>query len=105
MTSRKSLSPDFGEPPGTLSPPEVTGQTAEVLALIREHGPILNVDLKITFGITEAAARVFQLVDMGFNIIRIRVGTQFCHGRIRHGLVAYATGTPEWLQPAGRDAK
>jgi hypothetical protein len=96
-----NLALDFGEPPCALNPPEVTGQTAQVLALIRAHGPILNVDLKLTYGVTEAAARVFQLVDMGFNIVRTRVGTKFCHGRIRHGLVAYSLGLPNWTPPAG----
>ena len=95
-----NLALDFGEPP-VIKPRDPDGQAGQVLRLIREHGPILTVDLKLTYGITEAGARVFELIAIGFNINRISVGTLFCHGRLRRGLVAYATGTPEWVPPSG----
>lgn len=90
----------FGDAP-LVKPHDPDGQAGQVLRLIRERGPILNVDLKLTFGITEAGARVFELVDGGYNIIRVRVGSKFCHGRMRRGLVAYALAFPEWFPPKG----
>ena len=88
----------FGDAPA-VKPRDPDGQAGQVLRLIRERGPILNVDLKLTFGITEAGARVFELIESGYNVVRVRVGSKFCHGRMRRGLVAYALASPEWFPP------
>lgn len=83
----------------TRKPPLVSGQRAEVLALIRKHGPILNVALKMDHGITESAARVHELREMGFNIhTNIHEGVMF-RGRERRNVAEYSMGTPEWPHP------
>lgn len=83
----------------TNKPPIVTGQAAEVLALIRAYAPILNVALKIEHGITESAARVHELREMGFNIqTRILPSITF-RSRERRNVAEYSMGIPEWSRP------
>ena len=51
------------------TPPLVAGQCAEVLSLIRKHGPVLSLDLTANHAIPETAARVHDLRAKGFNIV------------------------------------
>ena len=76
--------------------PIVSGQTAEVLSLIRQHQPILSFVLTADYAIPEAAARVHDLRELGFNIItHIKFGVMF-RGRLRRKAAYYSLGTPEW---------
>ncbi len=75
--------------------PIVSGQTAEVLSLIRQHQPILSFVLTADYAIPEAAARVHDLRELGFNIItHIKFGVMF-RGRLRRKAAYYSLGTPE----------
>ena len=81
------------------TPPQVTGQCAQVLNLIRERQPIISFDLTCTEIIPEAAARVHDLRCMGFNILTtIHPAVEF-RGVIRRNVASYSLGTPEWPQP------
>ncbi|MCO6427128.1 helix-turn-helix domain-containing protein [Nitrosomonas communis] len=81
----------------TASQPIVTGQCAQVLSLIRQHGSILSFTLTADHAIPEAAARVHDLRNKGFNIItKIEQKITF-RGRIRRNVARYSLGTPEWL--------
>lgn len=79
--------------------PHVTGQCAEVLALISEHQPLLSFVLTADHAIPEAAARVHDLRCMGFNIITRIVPTVNFRGRIRRNAALYSLGFPEWPCP------
>lgn len=79
--------------------PLVTGQCAEVLALIRQHGPILSLELTANHAIPEAAARVHDLRNMGFNIRTIINKQVFFRGRPRRNVATYALGSPDWPSP------
>lgn len=84
---------------GQFTAPIVSGQCAEVLALIREHGPVLSFSLTADHAIPEAAARVHDLRAMGFNIqTRILPCVTF-RGRERRNVAKYSMGTPEWPHP------
>ncbi len=99
---RKKRSLDLGEPPSPTSPRKDTGHTSQVQALIREHGPIISVDIKHKYGTTEAVARVFKPVDCGFNVVQ--AGTRFWHSYVRHWLVAHVIDTPQ-RQPVDDHAR
>ncbi len=82
-----------------MKPPTVSGQNAEVLALIRQHQPVLSFVLTADHAIPEAAARVHDLRTMGFNIVtRIVPEAQF-RGRIRRNAALYSLASPEWPCP------
>lgn len=83
----------------TRKPPLVTGQCAEVLALIREHGPILSFTLTADYAIPETAARVHDLREKGFNIQTIILPSVNFKGRERRKVAEYSMGTPEWPHP------
>lgn len=79
--------------------PVVTGQCAEVLALIRQHGPILSLELTANHAIPEAAARVHDLRQKGFNILTVINPVVIFRGRQRRNVATYALGSPDWPSP------
>ncbi|GHU18704.1 hypothetical protein FACS189475_04620 [Betaproteobacteria bacterium] len=79
--------------------PIVTGQCAEVLALIRERQPVLSFVLTADHAIPEAAARVHDLRNLGFNIQTRIVPEIVFRGRVRKNAALYSLGSPEWLNP------
>jgi hypothetical protein len=79
--------------------PTVGGQNAEVLALIRQHQPILSFTLTADHAIPETAARVHDLRGMGFNIITRIVPEVTFRGRVRRNAALYSLSTPEWSEP------
>lgn len=79
--------------------PQVTGQCAEVLNLIRNNGPILSFVLTADCAIPEAAARVHDLRGKGFNILTtIKPEVKF-RGRTRRNVALYSLGSPAWPAP------
>lgn len=82
-----------------MNQPIVTGQRAEVLALIREYGPILSLVLTAEYAIPETAARVHELREMGFNIQRVILPSVMFRGRERRNVAEYSLGVPEWRAP------
>ena len=79
--------------------PLVTGQCAEVLSLIRKHGPVLSLELTANHAIPETAARVHDLRAKGFNIVTEILPTVMFRGRTRHKVARYSLGAPEWPSP------
>lgn len=79
--------------------PIVTGQCAEVLTIIRQHQPILSLTLTADFAIPEAAARVHDLRNLGYNVITEINSEIVFRGRVRRGVASYSLGTPEWSKP------
>ncbi|BAK75346.1 hypothetical protein NH8B_0511 [Pseudogulbenkiania sp. NH8B] len=82
----------------TATPPAVSGQCAEVLAILRER-PAYNVELKMEYGITESAARVFELIGQGFNIVTMIEPEITYKGRVRRRVARYTLRTPAWPRP------
>lgn len=80
-------------------PPIVTGQCAQVLALVRQEQPILSLHLTAEHAIPEAAARIHDLRGMGFNILTTIHSTIVFRGVERRKVASYALGTPEWPRP------
>lgn len=84
---------------GHSTAPIVSGQCAEVLALIREHQPLLALALPFEYGIPQYAARIHDLRELGFNIqTRILSSVSF-RDRERRNVAEYHIGTPEWPRP------
>lgn len=83
----------------TGKPPEVTGQTAQVLNLIRRHQPILSLTMTADHAIPEAAARVHDLRAMGFNVLTTIHSSVIFRGVERRNVASYSLGVPEWLAP------
>ena len=81
------------------TPPIVSGQCAQVLALIRQHQPILSLVLTAEHAIPEAAARIHDLRGMGFNILTTIHSTAVFHGVERRKVASYSLGTLEWPHP------
>lgn len=81
------------------TPPIVTGQCAQVLNLIREHGPILSFEMTANCAIPEAAARVHDLRAAGYNIITTILAEVEFRGTVRRKAAKYSLGTPEWPAP------
>lgn len=77
-------------------PPIVTGQCAQVLSLIREHQPILSFVMTADHAIPEAAARVHDLRDKGFDILTTILSEVEFRGQIRRNAALYSLGSPEW---------
>ena len=90
---------------GHSTTPIVTGQRAEVLALIREHGPILSLTLTADYAIPETAARVHELLALGFNVQRQIIASVMFRGRERRNVAAYSMGVPEWPRPGWLDGR
>ena len=84
---------------GVKQAPLVTGQCAEVLSLIRKHGPILSLELTANHAIPETAARVHDLRAKGFNIVTEILPAVIFRGRERHKVARYSLGCPEWPSP------
>lgn len=82
-----------------MKAPQVTGQCAEVLTLIRQHQPLLSFVLTADHAIPEAAARVHDLRAMGFNIITRIAGKVSFRGCTRRKAAFYSLGSPEWPYP------
>lgn len=80
-------------------PPIVKGQCALVLELIREHQPILSFVMTADLAIPEAAARIHDLRELGFNIQTRRESKVVFRGRERRKAAFYSLGTPEWPRP------
>ncbi|UTH72511.1 helix-turn-helix domain-containing protein [Chromobacterium sp. IIBBL 290-4] len=84
-------------------PPTLTGQRAEVMQIIREYGyrsvPLYSLTLTGEFSIPEAAARIHELREMGFNILSIIHPEILYRGRVRRGVAQYVLGTPAWPRP------
>ncbi len=80
-------------------PPIVTGQCSQVLALIRQHQPILSLVMTSDNAIPEAAARVHDLRGMGFNVLTTIHATVVFRGVERRKVASYSLGTPEWPRP------
>jgi hypothetical protein len=79
--------------------PEVTGQCAQVLRIVREQGPVLSFTLTADLAIPETAARVHDLRAKGFNIrTQIHPEIEF-RGVIRRNAATYSLGVPEWPAP------
>ena len=83
----------------SVKPPEVTGQTAQVLNLIRRHQPILSLTMTADNAIPEAAARVHDLRAMGFNVLTTIHSSVIFRGVERRNVASYSLGTPEWPAP------
>lgn len=81
------------------TPPVVSGQTAQVLNLIREHQPFLSFRGTADFAIPEFAARVHDLRAMGFDV-RTRIEPKVIfRGRERRNAAFYSLGAPEFPAP------
>lgn len=91
----------FADEPA-FKPPLVTGQCAQVLALIREHQPLLSLELTANHAIPETAARVHDLRAMGWNIITTILPSVIFRGVERRNVALYSLGAPEWIPPGGR---
>lgn len=79
--------------------PLVTGQSAQVLSLIRQHQPLLSLVLTADHAIPEAAARVHDLRAKGYNIQTQIIPEVRFRGAIRRKVAMYSLGTPEWPAP------
>lgn len=88
-----------------MKTPQVTGQCAEVLALIRQHQPLLSFVLTADHAIPEAAARVHDLRSMGFNIVTRIAGKVTFRGCTRRNAAFYSLGSPEWPCPGFLDGE
>ena len=80
-------------------PPEVTGQTAQVLYLIRRYQPILSLTMTADHAIPEAAARVHDLRAMGWHIQTTIHSSVIFRGVERRNVASYSLGVPEWPAP------
>ena len=79
--------------------PQVTGQCAEVLSIIRQNQPVLSFTLTADHAIPETAARVHDLRAAGYNIITVIVPAVEFRGKTRRNAALYSLGTPEWPRP------
>jgi len=84
-------------------PPRLTGQRAEVMQILREYAsrnvPCYSLNLTGECSIPEAAARVHELRQMGFNVIPIIHPEIIYKGRSRRRIAQYVIGSPEWPRP------
>jgi hypothetical protein len=76
--------------------PQVTGQCAQVLGPIRQHQPLR---FTADYAIPEAAARVHNLRNIGFNITATILPEVEFRGVIRRNAAFYSLGSPEWPRP------
>lgn len=77
----------------------MTGQCAQVPALIREHQPLLSLELTANHAIPETAARVHDLRAMGWNIITTILPSVIFRGVERRNRVARIRSEVEWIPP------
>lgn len=85
-------------------PPQVTGQCAEVLHLLRTLQPAPSFILTADHAIPEAAARIHELRAKGYNILTVIEPKFQFRGVIRRNVALYSLGTPEWPAPGFLDA-
>lgn len=83
----------------TKLPPAVSGQCAQVLAVLRERPSVLSFELTAGLAIPEAAARIHDLRGKGFNIITIIEPQIAFRGQVRRKVARYVLGAPEWPSP------
>lgn len=81
------------------TPPIVTGQSAQVYALIKANPGIPSLEMTATHAIPEAAARVHDLRAKGYNILTTIQPTVIFRGVERHNVASYSLGSPEWPRP------
>jgi hypothetical protein len=81
------------------TPPVITGQSAQVYALIKEHPGIPSLELTANHAIPEAAARVHDLRAKGYNILTTIHPTVIFRGVERRNVASYSLGTPPWPRP------
>ncbi len=78
--------------------PMVDGQCAEILSILK-RGPVLSLVLTADYAIPEAAARVHDLRNRGFNVITNIQPEVVFRGRIRKRVALYSLGNPAWPRP------
>lgn len=84
-------------------PPIVSGQCADVLALIRQLQPVLSFTLTAEHAIPETAARVHDLRVRGYHVITTILPAVEYRGQIRRNVAQYSLGAPEWPRPGFLD--
>ncbi|ENO3941155.1 helix-turn-helix domain-containing protein [Aeromonas veronii] len=87
-----------GQHNASHKPPIVSGQQAEVLSILR-RSPTLSLNLTADYAIPEAAARIHELRERGFNIETVLQDSVIFRGRERHGVALYVLKHPEWPRP------
>jgi len=81
-----------------LDAPFVDGQCAEILSILK-RGPVLSFVFTADYAIPEAAARVHDLRNRGFNIITNIQSEVVFRGKIRKRVALYSLGNPAWPRP------
>ncbi len=103
MPNKKKGHPNEGGPKDSSGrdhrPPDVTGQCAEVLELLRTEGAVLSFRMTAELAIPEAAARVHDLRGMGFHVQTTILPEVEFRGRIRRNVALYSLGVPSWPAP------
>lgn len=79
--------------------PIVTGQRAEVLSVLKTEGAVLSFRLTADLAIPEAAARIHELREMGFNVLTLILPEVEFRGLVRRNVGLYSLGTPVWPRP------
>ncbi|WP_270687983.1 helix-turn-helix domain-containing protein [Aeromonas sp. D3] len=78
--------------------PIVTGQRALVLSILR-RGPTLSLSLTADHAIPEAASRIHELREQGFNIETVLQNAIMFRGNERRKVALYVLKNPEWPSP------
>ncbi len=78
------------------SPPTVTGQCAQVLAILRSRQSLLSFELTADMAIPQAAARIYDLRAKGFHITTHIESKIIFRGLVRHRVARYTLHRPEW---------
>lgn len=107
MTDKKKGRPTEGSPKDQFDrnhkPPIVSGQCAEVLALLQARDSVPSFSMTADLAIPEAAARIHELREMGFNIRTVIMPKFAFRGRIRRNVALYSLGVPHWPAPGFLD--
>lgn len=82
----------------THAGPIVTGQRAQVLSILR-RGPTLSLSLTADHAIPEAASRIHELREQGFNIETVIQNAIMFRGSERRKVALYVLKNPEWPSP------
>lgn len=78
--------------------PIVSGQRAQVLSILRQ-GPTLSLSLTADYAIPEAASRIHELREQGFNIETLIQDVVTFRGSERRKVALYVLKHPEWPHP------
>lgn len=78
--------------------PIVSGQRAQVLSILR-RGPTLSLSLTADHAIPEAASRIHELREQGFNIETLIQDVVTFRGSERRKVALYVLKHPEWPHP------